>query len=801
MPRPNISSPAGSTPTSPCLRWRPVSHYAALGLMIALAAGTAQVPVLAEPSAGAPMAQAGERLADVLRRLAHAHGQPILFSTRVVTASMRVQRTPEASSPEAVLAQVLSEHRLACQWIGADCVVVAREPSEGLRLTEASPAPPAREETPVRLPGLEVLPGSYPLLAGSGTYLDRAEISAVPHFSDDVYRMLRTLPGMTASDFSAPLHVRGGRTDELLVLLDGMELRRPYHLPNLQNPLTVLDPNLVGSIDFHAAGWPARFGGRNSAVMDISSLQPNAGASRAIGVSGLNAFANLGWADVQQRRSLLSGVRPGYLNLALEFVDPDGAIDATYFDTYSVYRHALGAAHKFSAHLLHAQDDVRFEGVDRRDVSHARSRSSALWMRWTGDYDNGWSSTLQASREVDRMQREAIEVDLDGSSGHVDEERDLRGWQLKGWLKRKDASGSWEFGADWRDEYTDFDYFSLDGRFRPFAGPSALPRRRAVKLKAGQQRTSLWAEREQQIGERWAARASLRHEDLRDSGQRAYIDLMPAASLGLQLHEHASLGLSLGLHWQGQRSDEISVQDGQGLPFAPEIARHLALSYRWARDPWRWRVELFDKRYDEPRSYFENLLSPFELLPEIEDDRIRIDPERAYSRGLELGLSRGLGDGRVYASYVYTRARERIDGRWSARSWEQPHALQLGLDHALSKHWRVGLSLLARSGWAYTPPRIEGMQANGLPRLGFGPRNSARYPNYLNLSARLARSYWLEHSSLELYFEVLNLLNRDNPCCIDRITLQGNADGSFELREESLQGLPLLPSLGVAWRF
>jgi hypothetical protein len=47
----------------------------------------------------------------------------------------------------------------------------------------------------------------------------------------------------------------------------------------------------------------------------------------------------------------------------------------------------------------------------------------------------------------------------------------------------------------------------------------------------------------------------------------------------------------------------------------------------------------------------------------------------------------------------------------------------------------------------------------------------------------------------------LNLLNRDNPCCIERILVQVNADGNAELREESRQGLPLLPSLGLTWRF
>lgn len=751
--------------------------------------------------AGTPLAQAGERVTDVLRRLGQTHDLPVLFSDRIVRSDMRVRRTANSASVEDTIAQVLAEHGLACRWIGRDCVVVVTEPSEGLRMGADEVAQSEPDAPPVRLPGLDVLPGNYPLMAGSGTYLDRAEITAMPHFSDDVYRMLRSLPGIASTDFAAPLHVRGGRTDELLVLLDDMELRRPYHLPNLQNPLTVLDPNLIGGIDFHSAGWPARLGGRSSAVMDITSLQPEPGMSRSLGISGLNAFANLGWLAADAQRSVLSGVRPGYLNLALEFVDADSAIDASYLDTYSVVRQALGDSHQISAHLLHAQDDVRVEGDDRRDTSHARTHNSILWLRWTGDYARGWSSTLLASHEADRLNRDAIEVDLDGSSGQVVEARRLRGWQLKGWLSREDAMGRWEFGADLRDERSRFDYRSVDTRYQPFVEPRLSPRLRLIDLSAQQERISLWGEREQRLGERWAARFSLRHEDLQEPGRLPQIDLMPAASLGRDLGEHATLGLSLGWHWQNQRSDEISVQDGQLGPFEPEIARHLALSYRYAHGPWQWRAELFDKTYGDPRSYFENTLSPYELLPENEDDRLRVDPERAFARGIELGVSRQLAEGRFYASYVYTRARERIDDIWYARSWEQPHALQIGLDHAVFRQWRLGLNLLARSGWAYSPPELTGLTPDGRPVLGFGPRNSARYPNYVNLSARLARVYALQDSSLELYFEVLNLLNRDNPCCIDRIAVQVDGEGSVELREERLNGLPLLPSLGFTWRF
>lgn len=750
--------------------------------------------------AAPPFAQTGERLAEVLQRLSREHGLSIVFSDRLVTHAMRVGAAPNAASAATALDQLLAQHRLACRRLGDDCVVVSTQPSEGLHVGAGLTSQPA-PEPPRRLPALEVLPGSYPLLSGSGTYLDRDEIAAMPHFSDDVYRMLRSLPGIGAQDLAAPLHVRGGRTDELLVLLDGMALRRPYHLPNLQNPLTVLDPNLLGGLDFYTAGWPARLGGRTSAVIDMSSRKPAPGLSRAVGITGLNAFAHLGWSDASDRRSLLAGMRPGYLDLVLEFVDPNGKIDASYFDTYSVYRQSVNADNELSAHVLHAFDDVRFTGNDARDFSQARTRSTALWLRWLGSYGADWTSSVMLSHETDALRRQALEVDLDGSNASADDDRDLHGWQLQGWLQRSDEHGSWEFGAHWQDERTDFDYLSVDGRYRYFGAPSNAPLIRSAQLRASQRRTSLWLEREQQFGARWAARLALRYDDLQDSNGPPSLATLPAASLSYRLSERSGLGLALGRHWQAQRSDEIGVEDGQLQPFEPEIARHTALSYRYAQDDFRWRIELFDKHYSDPRSYFENRLNPFELLAESNDDRSRVDPELAYSRGLEVGVSREIRGGRVYASYVYTRARERIAGVWSPRSWEQPHALQLGLDAGLGDRWRLGANLFARSGWAYSQPVFAGFDAAGRPRLEFGPRNSERYPAYINLSARLSRQYRLADSDLEVYFEMLNLLNRENPCCIDRIVLTQSAEGSFELTTERQKGIPLLPSLGVTWKF
>jgi hypothetical protein len=65
---------------------------------------------------------------------------------------------------------------------------------------------------------------------------------------------------------------------------------------------------------------------------------------------------------------------------------------------------------------------------------------------------------------------------------------------------------------------------------------------------------------------------------------------------------------------------------------------------------------------------------------------------------------------------------------------------------------------------------------------------------------RLAtRTFELERSTLALSFELTNVLDRGNPCCIEYEV--GEDDEAGQLLLKSLAYLPLVPSVGVRWSF
>jgi len=79
-------------------------------------------------------------------------------------------------------------------------------------------------------------------------------------------------------------------------------------------------------------------------------------------------------------------------------------------------------------------------------------------------------------------------------------------------------------------------------------------------------------------------------------------------------------------------------------------------------------------------------------------------------------------------------------------------------------------------------------------------RNRRRYEHFHRLDLRLGREFRLARGTLEAYLEVTNLYNSRNPCCLEYTPVTGEG-GGLVLIEETDYWLPLVPSLGVAWRF
>ena len=122
-------------------------------------------------------------------------------------------------------------------------------------------------------------------------------------FEPDVIRTVQLLPGTVAkNDYSIGYNVRGGESDQNLVLLDGVTVFNPSHLGGL---FSTFDADAIGQTNFLTGGFPAGYSGRLSSVLDIG-IRPG-DANRVHGSTQVSLLSS---------KLLLEGPLPGRAQLA-----------------------------------------------------------------------------------------------------------------------------------------------------------------------------------------------------------------------------------------------------------------------------------------------------------------------------------------------------------------------------------------------------------------------------------------------------------------------------------------------------
>jgi hypothetical protein len=115
------------------------------------------------------------------------------------------------------------------------------------------------------------------------------QIKAMPALlgETDVLKVLQLLPGVQAgSEGSSGLYVRGGGPDQNLILLDGVPV---YNASHLFGFFSVFNADAINHVELVKGGFPARYGGRLSSVIDINLKEGNNQKIKGEGSIGLIA--------------------------------------------------------------------------------------------------------------------------------------------------------------------------------------------------------------------------------------------------------------------------------------------------------------------------------------------------------------------------------------------------------------------------------------------------------------------------------------------------------------------------------
>ena len=754
---------------------------------------------IADDGQGAPYA--GRPVVEVIEEF-RENGVEFVYSTYLITSDLHVAFEPDPGSPVEIMRQILGPHRLTVKDENGTYVIVRAQPRPPP--TEAE-GPTTRDTAESEIETVVVAASRYEIsrdLSSSRFSLDRRTVQNMPDIGEDPLRVVQRLPGAAASGASARTHFRGGEENEIGIMLNGQWLFDPFHIRDYQNVFSAIDARAIDGVEVYTGGFPVRYGDRMSGMVLMDSLEAEESRHHELGLSVFNT--SLLTAGNEGRRTWLFSARRGNLDLV---IDPKFGRPA-YFDVFGEYTFEFSPESRVSMNVLYADDEVELvletEPAERELVA-SNTRNLQAWLR----LDSNWSPALASSTVLSFLdfanRRNGETNDAEKMIARVRDDRDVRRIGLRQdwtWSPSENRRLRWGLQAAWGEaDYTyigSAQYFGLQALF----GRPDVLRTVAANPEGGSY--AIYVSDRRRLSPGVVFEWGLRWDDQTHTDLSSDSQLSPRFNVLYHFRGDTELRFSAGRYYQSQPIQSLQVEDGVTNFWPAQRSDHVILGVRhlFANDV-ALRAEIFLKEIRNLRPRFENLYDPLGVLPELQADRVRLDPSLAQARGIELTADRAVGRWDWWATYTWSRVTDQIAARDEPRSWDQRHALQTGLGWR-NGEWTFSAALSVHTGWPTTGLVLEqtGLDGDGAPtyRAVPEPRNAERLPTFSSLDLRVSRRFNVRRGTLLAFIEVSNALNRQNVCCVDWDVTDG-PDGSFVLENSRDYWMPLLPAIGILWEF
>jgi hypothetical protein len=660
----------------------------------------------------------------------------------------------------------------------------------------------------VPLAAVMVSPGHFGIMEqtnGSGQTMTREQIESNPQLGEDVFRAINRLPGLSANDMSARFYVRGGSLDELYVTLDGVELFEPFHLKDIDAALSLIDVEAIAGIDLNTGGFSSEYGDRLTGVLSMKSLEPRRETRSAVGLSILNLRGMTQGTFNGGRGGWLVSARRGYLDLALALTNSNDSISPRYYDVFGKVQYDLTPNQRVAAHVLRGKDWMRYQAVGDPTI-HSQYGSDYGWLSWDGTWNRLRGSTVAS---LARLTWERSGAEQDNLASPILFLRDMRSARIAS--LRQDWSYSF---ADWallraggvvRSAGANYEYDNwLRRRF--FGNGEIVERVDTVAATANPDGATYGAYLTQRVSlGPVVTEAGVRYD--RQTYGVSADQVSPRVSMAWSPLRRTTVRLGWGKYYQPQPVYELQVHDGVTQFYPAELAEHRVAEIEQQVTPSiSIRGELYERRMRNSRPRFANTSNTIQVLPELSDDRVRLDLTDGRAHGVELFLSGSHANGYSWSSsYALARVVDFIGGREVPRSIDQRHTVYLdGAYLAASGKWRVSAGWLFHSGWPYTPTffRFDTVVTtsqfsivNATSRIG--AVNSGRLPSYKRLDLRATRYFDTRNGRISTFIDLFNTLNAWNP----RGYQYDFRQNPFRVERSVDRQIPRLPTAGITWEF
>ncbi len=236
------------------------------------------------------------------------------------------------------------------------------------------------------------------------------QIKALPAFLGevDILKTLQLLPGVSGGmEGSSGIYVRGGSPDQNLILLDGVPV---YNASHLFGFFSVFNSDAINKVTLIKGGFPARYGGRLSSVIDIRMKEGNLNAFHGEGSVGIIASRLTLEGPINKGKTsyIVSGRRT-YIDIITRPIikaqnDGNGVSGYYFYDLNAKINHKFSEKDRLYISGYFGRDKAYFNNEYQYDEDSYRTEDNGLFWgnatavaRWNHVYTNKLFSNLTAT--------------------------------------------------------------------------------------------------------------------------------------------------------------------------------------------------------------------------------------------------------------------------------------------------------------------------------------------------------------------------------------------------------------------
>ncbi len=642
----------------------------------------------------------------------------------------------------------------------------------------------------------------------------------------DIMKVVLTLPGVqTVGEGTVGLNVRGGATNQNLILFNDATIYNPSHLFGF---FSTFNPDVLNNVELFKSGINAEYGGRLSSVLDVTSREGNlkkfAGSGGISPVTGRLSFEG---PIIKEKSSFLIGGRSTYSDWILGRLNSDAfrKSEASFYDLNAHISHKINDKNNLYLSAYMSNDrfklnsDTLYRYSDRNiSLKWKHVINNKLYGVFTSGYSNyGYS----VSSDINPVEAFKMKFSIQQTNAKID----------VSYFPNQKHTVNFGLGTI---------YYKLNpGNMQP-VGPESLIVPTQLQDEQALE-SSIYVGDNFDLSQNISLYAGIRYSYYQFLGPRDVFTYAPNEpreeqstqdtiryGSGKTIATHQGLEPRLSIRYSLSRSASIKFSYNRMRQYIQMLSNTTAIA---PTDIWKLSDSYIRPQFGDQYSigfyknlkgnlfefsiegYYKTMMNSVDfknsavllLNEQVETDVINAEG-KAY--GIEVLLKKSAGKVNGWISYTYSRSLLKTNsphsaetvnnGKYYPSSYDKPHAVNFIGNYKFSRRFNFSLNMTYSTGRPITLPLAK-YDLGGNPRLYYSERNQFRIPDYFRIDASINlegnhKIKKLAHSSWTL--AIYNLTGRQNAYSI-YFTSKDNKISGYKL---SIFGRPI-PTITYNFRF